>query len=532
MTVHLPAARYLALKEAEIRRQSGGQRRSYVPFMAAATCCYLIVELGFNARLLDVVGGRATPDEIDAIELWGRIISGVALTLVAWGSFILPRAHRLSWPHARTGIALITAAACCVTLTYQAEQLLIDTIVDRSSGTMRQNAARLRLLANGLLLGIVRVDGIDLRAEVLSRPEGKAYLALFPFLAMSTPDLTQKLQSSLASVVTDSVEWGLGGPEAMFNGAFRTSIDTIKASYARYQEAIQRYQDARATIPREQDEAWRKYVADLTRKGYEPGKVPLLARGRVIKSVHASGVPVPNGWHTGDQKGFNDAVELAISDKARKAFDDGTRATLGEPFPPNLSFADFVRHPSIQARWRRELQLPIDVPLNVMGFDDYQRVVYGPLVRHMVTQRSAELTAKSEAYSGNGAQAELGRRSVEALIVPPIALFFSLAGALTHLFKVSRYLTILRWPVLRFRTVGLIAGLIGIAAIPLVAKNDLTRSRAYSYLEAQTEADLGKPAALAARWIVQAQPYFYPVNEAVRRFALIGYGFGYAPDGR
>src|SRR3546814_6276142 len=43
----------------------------YVIAMALMTAAYLLFELGFNARLLDVVGGYATLDEIHAIEQWG-----------------------------------------------------------------------------------------------------------------------------------------------------------------------------------------------------------------------------------------------------------------------------------------------------------------------------------------------------------------------------------------------------------------------------------------------------------------------------
>lgn len=45
----------------------------------------LVFELGFNACLLDVAVGSATHDEVDHIEKYGRIISGVALTLLFWG---------------------------------------------------------------------------------------------------------------------------------------------------------------------------------------------------------------------------------------------------------------------------------------------------------------------------------------------------------------------------------------------------------------------------------------------------------------
>ena len=46
------------------------------------TLVYLLFELAFNARLLDVVGGTATQDQIHHIEIYGRSLSGAAVGLL------------------------------------------------------------------------------------------------------------------------------------------------------------------------------------------------------------------------------------------------------------------------------------------------------------------------------------------------------------------------------------------------------------------------------------------------------------------
>lgn len=50
-------------------------------FVLCLTALYLTCELAFNARLLDVVGGGATEDQIHSIEQFGRSLSGIALAL-------------------------------------------------------------------------------------------------------------------------------------------------------------------------------------------------------------------------------------------------------------------------------------------------------------------------------------------------------------------------------------------------------------------------------------------------------------------
>ncbi|MEG0885399.1 MAG: hypothetical protein RSH52_29570, partial [Janthinobacterium sp.] len=46
------------------------------------TIMYLCVELGFNARLLDVVGGDVKPHDVEGVEFYGRSLSGIAAALV------------------------------------------------------------------------------------------------------------------------------------------------------------------------------------------------------------------------------------------------------------------------------------------------------------------------------------------------------------------------------------------------------------------------------------------------------------------
>ena len=42
------------------------------------TLTYLICELAFNSRLLDLVGSLSTPDEIHSMERYGRALTAIA----------------------------------------------------------------------------------------------------------------------------------------------------------------------------------------------------------------------------------------------------------------------------------------------------------------------------------------------------------------------------------------------------------------------------------------------------------------------
>ena len=63
-------------------------------FVALLTAIYLCFELAFNARLLDVVGGAASNEQIHSIETFGRALSGVAVALLVL-QFLLSMRNRL-----------------------------------------------------------------------------------------------------------------------------------------------------------------------------------------------------------------------------------------------------------------------------------------------------------------------------------------------------------------------------------------------------------------------------------------------------
>ena len=147
-------------------------------------------------------------------------------------------------------------------------------------------------------------------------------------------------------------------------------------------------------------------------------------------------------------------------------------------------------------------------------------------------------------FADGGPSEEEGRRAMEALVVPPIALAFSLAGALVHIFKAANYLTLwlsrflmyrLRGVtrtvrttafLIRFRREALVLSALTLAVAPCFVSNRISTSQGFGWLLEHTAENLpwaGRPIAGGMRWAVQAQPYFYPVNEAVRtRLPLIG----------
>lgn len=532
--------------------RSPRERPGYVIPMAVMTACYLMFELGFNARLLDVTGGFATSTEIGTIERCGRLISGVAVTLAVWG-VLLRCCHEHGVALGGQVAACMLTAAIFIGACFAGERSLIDRIVDHSGGGARRAALHLRTVSAAMLQGAATIEGIDLSAGELSSPEGKAFLSLFPFIALSTGDLTAKTERVLDDVLRWSAAKTLGPPADAYNSAFIGSVRDLQARYNAYADGVDRYGRALSRIPGEQSAAWSRYEASLRQQMRTPYNVPPRNWAQVGNSLRAEGIGVPSGWNPSDRGAFNVAIASRIGREAGAAFERESRSAAGAALPAGMQWKEFCAHPAIQAKWRSALGVPDGVRLSPdMGFPAYRDTVYQPTVDRQVHERHDALLLPESAYADGGSHEDEGRSAMKSLVVPPFALTLSLAGALVHLFKSANYIT-------RAASPGFGDGFLGrglarlpfgwrtakrgqalLAAVALLAlsafflPNRVSRSAAFSYFERQTVGNFGPAfgpaAATGSRWVVQAQPFFYPLNEAIRRHVLLGLGYGYRAD--
>lgn len=510
-------------------------RRRWLPWMVLATLAYLLVEVSFNARLLDVAGGLATSEEIETIERFGRLISGAALALAVWGWLVLPRLARSSANALGYVTALTLSGAACVSGAYYGEKALIDGIVDRSGAEERRVAAMVSLLSHGVRHGHVQLDGLDVGKEGLQSPEGKAFVALFPMLAYSTEDLERKATEVRDRLLRQAIVSRIGSREGLYNRAFVPSVAALEASYNRYADAVNGLRDEIARIPARADKAWKDYLAALRKRGVsDPANITSdRMRRQVVAQVRANGVPVPDHWQPYDRIAFQRAVGEGVRTSAMRRFERAVERQLGDgaSLPLDLTWARFVQHPAVQERWRRDIGAPKSARLRPdMGVQAFGKAVYEPMIAQAVAREARRYDAKTETFADGGRNEEFGRAAMRAMVVPPIALSISLLGAMVHIFKLTNMVVSFgassRAKRLRRATaVGAIVA--GMTAAPLAIPNAVTQSRIYGYFEKQTAENLGLPVAVAMSWVVQMQPFAYPVNEFVRQTVLMGYGFGY-----
>ncbi|MGE8634109.1 MAG: hypothetical protein ACN6P8_11305, partial [Achromobacter piechaudii] len=269
--------------------------------LIALTVVYLSFELGFNARLLDVVGSRATPHDIEELEFFGRTLSGIAAALVVLQVLWTRRLRTGGRPS-----FLKIAVACAVTalLVFSAIKLLVNVLVDTRDADFRRVATNAGLLQRSLVQGDLHLDGL-VDDGVYARPEGKAFLAVFQVLLSNIDNLDEKVEPKKRQVIRSDLQRQM--KTFSFDGRdVRMTAPGIRGYHQVYTSVMQSVADRwkkYAGVPvasdiglaREQDRAWLDYRNSLSRRGWTPERVPARYQGRVTQDVRKR-IPVPADW--------------------------------------------------------------------------------------------------------------------------------------------------------------------------------------------------------------------------------------------
>ena len=540
-----------------------GIKRSVLPawqnwLVTGITLTYLICELAFNSRLLDLVGSVSTADEVHNMERYGRTLTAIAAALLAL-QFSLMGIVRLKkkgvWLTAKASTALVLLI-CLITgtLTWHAVEWVIERQVTKSTGEFRQMSLLAQLYQHALIEGQQTLEGIPLdsgggQAQTWNSPSGKAFLATLPVLLSSSDRYRKLLERDAEQNLRDNISAQEGGVRGYYEAWIQARGEVHKQFVAYYNDDM----DISETVRLEQARAWQRYERSLEAKRLKTWNVPRRYYATVRNQVRGQGVPVTNDWSPSDRTGFNAAVAKAAR---QKYLAQRTVVYQGVTIPKRLDWGVFFRLDVVQKSLREKLLLPANTlvreeyPLNDK-LKQFALELHTPHLNEAVKQQLPELRAAVSSYSAGGVNEKLGEDAARAVIVPPIALIFSLVGALTHLAKLlylvlvpltATLLTRRSWRPVRFLNHHPLAFPVALIAVLVVTfsliNNSITESVAYKNLKdglagakitiTDEPLPLSGGAVLRVMHAVSiGQSYSYPINQYLREHLLQGFDFGY-----
>lgn len=233
---------------------------------------YLLFEMIFNASLVQVAGsGIATEDELTRVELLGRSLSGIGVSLLIadWilrGPLLLTRGRRwgsvclvfiFTWP-----------------IVFFGQRSLVDNyLIEPSSAEQRQRAYYAQVIRQGLANNSIEIDGIPHTAGEVYSEESLTFIALFGSLLYADPHLIDKVethtQAIIKKMVTDTAYKEFPGHYARYQ-KFRADLQN---EYRRYAEVSNKLNKQKSTSSQEAEKAWRQVEQELSNgwREYEQG---------------------------------------------------------------------------------------------------------------------------------------------------------------------------------------------------------------------------------------------------------------------
>lgn len=509
-----------------------GFRFHHLIFIIAVTPIYLWFELSFGVHLLDSISGTTSIENTTAIEHWGHLFSGFAVSLLFLNGWVRQcEKMDLHWaPRVLIGIAITIV---CTTIVWWAQGQVIDFYIRRTTveisvamsvltvvvivgflllrywiryntaqtrcsyikmglgfvvillggygtiasvqyalpsfteklGIERQQAATLTLVRRAIQEGIYSLKGTEKDANALNRPEGKAFLALFPI--------------------------------------FGSGFDKDRFAHDRpWLLAELMYRDWDKQYGQNSFNAFKEYYAEA-------------------EKIHAS------DYREGSAQFQKDFAAKGRA-KATEAWNALIREKLdGQVVAPGLSLAAYMKDPSIGKFVAKRLACFDCEFRSSMTREEFGREIFKWTQAANVKQILETLESAKHFEKGHD-----GETAARTYWVPIWALLFSMLGAFTHMFKliftVTEYAhrqsfhainaadSPLANRVVENSRIVTAAVVIGIGMFVYFADNQVTSHEGYQYLRKSMWQKHPIVGGLAAHWTVNAQGFIYPFTSKIK----------------
>jgi|GEM_PF-950227 len=227
----------------------------WMMLMFICSVVYLFPEAVFNAALTDVAGGHnSSEDDLRAVELFGRTISGIGVTLLL--ADLLLKGKKV----AKVSLALsyfgLIALIVWPSIFFGQKWLVDHFIIDASSSEERQQAYLSQVLRSALIEKSIQFEGIEYDPTKAHSSTEKTFLSVFGGLVYAddklVSDLKQKKRMIMEKFVRDRAMSNFDKHYRDYN-EFRQDL---RQKYMDYNQGTAQYNEVLASAQSRSDEYW------------------------------------------------------------------------------------------------------------------------------------------------------------------------------------------------------------------------------------------------------------------------------------
>ncbi|WP_299793090.1 hypothetical protein [uncultured Shewanella sp.] len=223
--------------------------------MFICSVVYLFPEAVFNAALTEVAGGRNSSEEdLRAVELFGRTISGIGVTLLL--ADLLLKGKQVAHVGRAVGYFTLIAVLVWPAVFFGQKWLVDHFIIDASSSEERQQAYLSQVLRSALIEKSIQFEGIEYDPSKAHSATEKTFLSVFGGLVYAddklVSDIKQKKRMIMEKFVRDRAMSSFDSHYQDYD-QFRQQL---RQHYTEYHKSSAKYNDALASAPARADEHW------------------------------------------------------------------------------------------------------------------------------------------------------------------------------------------------------------------------------------------------------------------------------------
>jgi hypothetical protein len=412
---------------------------SYVAAMFVATGIYLTIEIPFTIHLIEVVGGLTTQSDIDGIEKFGRLLTGIAVALAFVGMVSLPMRHAIGIPLRSSIPAVISTMFLIVTAVYFALHFYGEGRGLISGADARKEA----FLANLAKRSIVE-DGVKGAIPASSDPMWLAFVSSAPVL-FDAHDLISMSGTTVKALAEREAKRSLGTVDEARDAFVAQSKETFDSAYGSYLDANRKYNSFVADADNVADDKWRDYARRMNSQfGNRRPARGTQAYAMTLREIRKAGVPVDGSFELSDEWTFKTLVRRSVKVEAMAGFRKGVADTIGKGsnVVPDMDVDKFLVDPGVQRSIRQSMS-QFSIPAGIVVTPeittaDFERGIYPQMIA--ATARGfAEIAGKDGPSLTMPSYRDTGKSAVMAAQLPATALLLSLAGAIFHIYKFSGY---------------------------------------------------------------------------------------------
>ncbi|MCV9965128.1 hypothetical protein OIU34_24935 [Pararhizobium sp. BT-229] len=425
---------------------------TYMIAMLAITGLYLTVEIPFSIYLVRILGGSATEADIDTVEKFGRLLTGIAIALAYVGIRIYPRYHAYGYSFGASTRQALFRAVPIIVLTYVGLHIYGEVRGMFSTGDARKEA-----FISNLAKRTISEDGLAGVSPSLD-PSWLAAVSGMPAL-LNSDDLVSLSGQSLDELARREAMRSVGDAETA-RDAFATELDASMApAFKQFSSAVGQY---RAAVNNREYTAEREWYDFRDRlRTYFGSNVPRPGsseHARVIRKMREDGLPVSGRFRLDDKAGFMAMVMKKVVREAGSEFSKGVALDVGKGsrLTPDSGKGDFYGDPAVQrlVRERLSMKLPSGLILSPdIELESFRDGVYPALLKRAASEILETANMRGASFTSQ-VNRETGEAAVKAATLPSTALLLSLAGALFHIHKFSGYLMLIFGTALRSRVLA------------------------------------------------------------------------------